>query len=121
MSVAKSAELLQLDAIGVRPLVLAGRVVPLLAIRAGERNENPHPVHLPEVLLASSTESGASGWRGAFRPFRKQRGPERHGSVSHSYLRGAHANRVRHDNETWRFAANRSLYIRRHFNVTKII
>jgi hypothetical protein len=45
--VAIFAELLQLHAIGVRPLVLRRRIVPLLAIRASERDNDPHPFHLP--------------------------------------------------------------------------
>jgi hypothetical protein len=54
--VAVSAILFQFQAVGVRPLVLGRRVISLLAVRAGERDEDPHSVHLPESCFARSTD-----------------------------------------------------------------
>jgi|HigsolmetaGSP19D_1036257.scaffolds.fasta_scaffold65272_1 hypothetical protein len=47
MFIAELAVLLQLDAFGMRPLVLAGRIIPLLAVGASQRNHYPHVFHLP--------------------------------------------------------------------------
>jgi len=42
MLVAELAKLLHLDAVGVIPFVLVGRVVSLLAVRASKSDNNPH-------------------------------------------------------------------------------
>jgi hypothetical protein len=47
MLVTELAELLHLDAVGVITLVFAACVVSLFAIRASQRDNNPHSVHLP--------------------------------------------------------------------------
>jgi hypothetical protein len=60
--VAIFAELLQLHAIGVRPLVLRRRVVALLAVRASEGDNDPHPFHLPGFHNYIKRESCGGPW-----------------------------------------------------------
>jgi hypothetical protein len=51
MLVAKLAVLLELHAVRVVALVLIGRIVPLFAIRACQRNDYPHVYTSREHLL----------------------------------------------------------------------
>ncbi len=49
MLVTKLAELLHLDAVGVIPFVFVGRIVPLFAVCACQRNNYPHSSTPPET------------------------------------------------------------------------
>ena len=104
MFVAEFAELLQLDAIGVRPFVLARRIVPLLAVRASQSDNHPHPFHLPGLHLHKKTTIRRKLRLGEPRPSR---------------IRGRDG--MPHDNDSWCFADDSDLRTRSHRKVTKII
>jgi hypothetical protein len=51
MSVAESAVFFHLKTIRIVALVFSRRIVSLLAVRACQRDDDPHDVHLPNNLL----------------------------------------------------------------------
>jgi hypothetical protein len=67
LSVAEPAVLLEFKTVRVVALVLCGRIVSLLAVRACHCNDNPHDVHLPKQNLKRTLYKEISTPRHFFR------------------------------------------------------